>query len=130
QNRFEKNPHRHQGLKWAAIVARLQKHPEKLNALSAMEDSGGEPDVIGQDKKTGQYLFVDCAKESPDGRRSTCYDPEALESRKTHKPAQSAVGMAAEMGVELLDEAQYQALQELEEFDLKTSSWLATPDDV
>lgn len=130
QQRFDENLHRHAEMEWADVLARLEKHPEKLNALMAMEETGGEPDVIGISVKSGEFLFVDCSKETPKGRRSICYDPAALAARKTHKPAHSAVGMAAEMGVRLLSESLYQQLQELEEFDLKTSSWLDTPEDI
>lgn len=125
--RFEKNAKRHKGIAWADVESKLQKHADKLWSLNEMEMTGGEPDVVGQDKKTGEYLFIDCAAESPKGRRSICYDHEALESRKEHKPANSAVNMAAEMGIELLDEEQYRMLQTLGAFDLKTSSWIQTP---
>lgn len=127
QTRFEKHMGRHKGLAWNKVETRLQADPGKLRSLHAMEESGGEPDVIGQDKKSGAYLLVDCAAESPSGRRSVCYDREGLESRKEHRPANSAVDMAAEMGVELLTEEQYRALQELGNFDMKTSSWVQTP---
>ncbi len=119
---------RHKGLVWANVLARLEAKPEKLWSLQVMEETGGEPDVVGQDKKTGEYLFYDCAAESPKGRRSVCYDREALDARKEHKPGDSAVEMAASMGVELLTEAEYRALQQLGAFDLKTSSWVKTPD--
>lgn len=125
--RFEKNAKRHKGIAWADVESKLQKHADKLWSLNEMEMTGGEPDVVGQDKKTSEYLFFDCAAESPKGRRSICYDHEALESRKEHKPANSAVNMAAEMGIELLDEEQYRMLQTLGAFDLKTSSWIQTP---
>ncbi len=125
--RFEKNAKRHKGIAWADVESKLQKHADKLWSLNEMEMTGGEPDVVGQDKKTGEYLFFDCAAESPKGRRSICYDHEALESRKEHKPANSAVNMAAEMGIELLDEEQYRMLQTFGAFDLKTSSWVQTP---
>ncbi|MBO9595563.1 MAG: DUF4256 domain-containing protein [Niabella sp.] len=125
--RFEKNKGRHKGLEWAAVQAKLEAHPEKLWSLEEMERTGGEPDVTGYDKKAGAYLFVDCAAESPKGRRSLCFDGDALASRKEHKPADSAVEMAKAMGIELLTEAQYRALQELGAFDLKTSSWVQTP---
>ena len=128
--RFEKNMDRHKGLEWAKIQAKLEANPAKLWSLNEMERSGGEPDVVGHDKKTGEYTFYDCSAESPKGRRSVCYDPEALASRKEHKPANSAVGMATEMGVELLTEEQYRELQQLGEFDLKTSSWVKTPSDI
>ena len=128
--RFEKNMNRHKGLEWAKVQARLEASPEKLWSLNQMEDTGGEPDVVAHDKKTGEYVFYDCAAESPKGRRSVCYDPQALESRKEHKPQASAVGMADDMGVELLTEEQYRELQETGEFDLKTSSWVKTPSDI
>lgn len=130
KTRCEKNGHRHKGVAWATIHARLKKNSDKLRSLAEMERTGGEPDVVGHDKKTGEYLFVDCSAESPAGRRSVCYDREALESRKEHRPEGSAVDMAASMGIELLTEAQYRALQELGEFDLKTSSWVKTPPDI
>ncbi len=126
--RFEKNAKRHKGIAWADVESKLNKHADKLWSLNEMEMTGGEPDVVGMDKKTGEYLFFDCAAESPKGRRSICYDHEALESRKEHKPANSAVNMAADMGIELLDEEQYRMLQTLGAFDLKTSSWIQTPD--
>lgn len=125
--RFKKNMRRHKGIDWAKVRAKLEASPDKLRALHEMEKTGGEPDVVAHDKKTGEYVFYDCSPESPKGRRSVCYDPEALKSRKEHKPKHSAVGMAAEMGIELLTEEQYRDLQELGEFDLKTSSWVATP---
>src|SRR5215213_5748654 len=127
--RFEKNMHRHPGMKWAAVQAKLERNPNALKSLRAMEESGGEPDVIGDDK-SGHITFCDCAAESPAGRRSLCYDREALDSRKENKPQGSAVEMAAEMGIELLTEQQYRELQELGEFDTKTSSWVKTPADV
>ena len=127
QARFEKHMNRHNGLEWAAVQARLNANPGKLWSLSEMERTGGEPDVVGQDEQTGAYIFYDCAAESHKNRRSLCYDPEALWSRKENKPADSAVGMASDMGIELLTEGQYRALQELERFDTKTSSWLKTP---
>ncbi len=130
RERFEKNMDRHKGFDWHEIQARLEADPKKLWSLDEMEVTGGEPDVVGQDKKTGAYMFVDCAAESPKGRRSICYDRDALESRKAHKPANSAMDMATEMGIELLTEDQYQALQELGRFDTKTSSWLKTPNNV
>lgn len=130
KSRFEKNMDRHKGLDWAKIQAKLEADPEKLWSLDEMEVSGGEPDVTGYDKKTGEYIFIDCAPESPKGRRSICYDRKALDARKEHKPANSAMDMAAEMGVELLTEEQYRALQQLGNFDLKTSSWIATPDNI
>jgi hypothetical protein len=127
KNRFAKHPGRHQGLDWAGVQARLEAQPEKLWTLDDMEATGGEPDVVGLDAQTGEYLFFDCAAESPAGRRSICYDREGLESRKEHRPATSALDMAAAMGIELLTEAQYRALQQLGRFDAKTSSWLKTP---
>jgi len=127
KTRFEKNMHRHKGLEWAAIQARLEAHPKKLRSLDEMEGTGGEPDVVGYDKKTGEYIFYDCSPESPKDRRSVCYDGEALASRKEHKPANSAVDMATEMGIEILTEEQYRELQQLGKFDLKTSSWVQTP---
>jgi hypothetical protein len=130
QGRFDKNMARHEAIAWAKVLARLEARPAALAPLAAMESSGGEPDVIGEDKATGAFLFCDCSPESPTGRRSLCYDGEALNARKENKPPGSAVEVAAEMGVELLTEAQYRALQQLGEFDLKTSSWIATPDDV
>ncbi|MDQ6479216.1 DUF4256 domain-containing protein [Dyadobacter sp. LHD-138] len=125
--RFEKNMSRHQGLEWTKVQARLEADTKKLWSLNEMETSGGEPDVVGHDKKTGEYIFFDCSAESPKGRRSICYDHEALESRKEHKPENSAVEMARDMGIELLTEEQYRALQQLGNFDLKTSSWVVTP---
>lgn len=125
--RFEKHKNRHKGLEWADVQAKLEAAPAKLWSLGQMEDTGGEPDVTGLDKKTGEYLFFDCSAESPKGRRSVCYDHEALESRKEHKPKDSALGMAAAMGIELLTEEQYRGLQQLGEFDLKTSGWIITP---
>lgn len=130
QARFEKNMPRHKGVEWAKVQARLEANPKKLVSLDEMEKSGGEPDVVGHDKKTSEYLFCDCSAESPKGRRSVCYDREALESRKEHKPENSAVDMAAAMGAELLTEEQYRELQKLGEFDTKTSSWIATPSDI
>jgi hypothetical protein len=127
RERFEKFKSRHKGISWDDIEARLEAHPQKLLVLSKMEETGGEPDVIGRDKKTGEYLFVDCSPESPDGRRSLCYDRAGLESRKEARPADSAVDMAAAIGVELLTEEEYRQLQKVGEFDLKTSSWLKTP---
>jgi hypothetical protein len=127
QARFEKNANRHEGLKWDEVKARLEANAGKLWSLHEMERTGGEPDVVGQDSKTGEYLFFDCAAESPSGRRSICYDREALEERKEHKPKDSAVGMAESMGIEILTEEQYRALQELGVFDAKTSSWVRTP---
>jgi len=130
QTRFEANMNRHKGLKWDDLCAKLEAKLEKLWPLAEMERTGGEPDVVGLDNETGEYVFHDCSVESPKGRRSVCYDRAALESRKEHKPANSAEGMAAEMGVEVLTEDQYRHLQTLGEFDLKTSSWLLTPDDI
>jgi Protein of unknown function (DUF4256) len=127
--RFEQNMHRHRGIAWADVQAALLRHPESLPSLHAMESTGGEPDVIGR-SKSGQYTFVDCSAESPVGRRSVCYDGEARDSRKEHKPQSSALEMAASMGVELLTEEQYRQLQELGEFDTKTSSWIQTPAEV
>jgi hypothetical protein len=124
--RFENNKNRHKGLEWAKVQARLEAHPEKLWSLSEMESTEGEPDVVGFDKKTGEYIFYDCAAESPKGRRSICYDRAALEARKQHKPANSAMDVAAEMGIEMLSEEQYRDLQKLGKFDLKTSSWVQT----
>jgi len=125
--RFEKNMNRHKGLQWPDVQAKLESNPGKLCSLNEMEMTGGEPDAVGFDKKTGEYIFYDCSAESPKGRRSVCYDHEALESRKEHKPESSAVQMAADMGIELLKEEQYRQLQQLGKFDLKTSSWIATP---
>jgi hypothetical protein len=125
--RFEKNMSRHKGLKWADVLAKLEHNNDKLWSLHAMEESGGAPDVVGYDKKKDEYLFMDCADESPKGRRSLCYDGDALASRKEHKPADSAINMAAEMGIEILNEAQYRELQQLGVFDTKTSSWVQTP---
>jgi hypothetical protein len=130
KTRFEKNMNRHKGLEWNKVQAKLQANPDKLWSLDQMEETGGEPDVIGQDTKTGEYIFYDCSSESPKGRRSVCYDHEALESRKEHKPANSAIGMAAEMGIALLTEEEYRALQQLGNFDMKTSSWVTTPADI
>ncbi|MET7001486.1 DUF4256 domain-containing protein [Chitinophaga defluvii] len=127
KTRFEKNQQRHKGLEWTKIQAKLEANPEKLRSLDEMEITGGEPDVLGYDKKTDEYLFCDCSAESPKGRRSICYDHEALESRKEHKPENSAVQMAADMGVELLTEEEYRNLQQLGNFDMKTSSWIVTP---
>jgi hypothetical protein len=130
QTRFENNSSRHSGLRWEDVQARLEKNPGKLASLQAMESTGGEPDVIGRDKKTGEYLFVDCAPQSPEARASLCYDREALESRKKFKPKSSAMELAAELGVELLTEEQYLQLQQLGEFDTKSSSWLKTPPEI
>lgn len=128
--RFEKNTHRHQGIKWADVQARLDSHPDALRSLLAMEETGGEPDVIGRNARTGQVAFCDCSAETPTGRRSLCYDRAALDSRKENKPQGSAVEIAGEMGIELLTEEQYRELQKLGEFDTKTSSWVSTPPDV
>jgi hypothetical protein len=127
KTRFEKNMNRHIGLEWAKIKSRIEADSGKLWSLSEMERSGGEPDVVGKDEKTGQYLFYDCSAESPKGRRGLCYDKEAFDSRKENKPVSSALEMAAEMGIELLTEEQYRDLQELGKFDEKTSSWIITP---
>lgn len=130
QERFGKHARRHTGIAWADVQARLEGRPAALDALQAMEASGGEPDVIGRDAKTGRVSFVDCSAESPAGRRSVCYDAEARAARKEHKPRSSALEMAHDFGIELLTETEYRALQALGEFDLKTSSWIATPADV
>jgi len=128
--RFEKNTHRHKGIAWDKVRAELEGKPEALRSLRDMEATGGEPDVIGRDSEAGRYMFCDCSAESPAGRRSVCYDGEALESRKEHKPEGSAIEMAAAMGIDLLTEEQYRELQKLNEFDTKTSSWVRTPSDV
>lgn len=128
--RFEKNMSRHQGITWTQVQAKLKEKPEKLWSLNEMEKTGGEPDVIGFDKNKDEFIFSDCAAESPKGRRSLCYDNAALEARKEHKPKDSAVNMATEMGIELLTEEQYRQLQELGEFDTKTSSWIKTPTEI
>lgn len=125
--RFEKNMQRHKGMEWAKVQAKLEAHTDKLWSLHEMESTGGEPDVVGYDKKTGECIFYDCSPESPKGRRSICYDHEALEARKEHKPENSAMEMAADMGIELLTEEEYRALQQLGNFDTKTSSWIKTP---
>jgi hypothetical protein len=130
QSRFEKNMNRHTGLAWAQVQAKLEASTEKLWSLNEMERTGGEPDVVGQDQKTGEHIFYDCSAESPKGRRSVCYDGEALESRKENKPASNAMDMAAAMGIELLTEQQYRELQKLGSFDTKTSSWVKTPSDI
>lgn len=130
KDRFEKNMVRHKGLKWADVQARLGSATEKLWSLNEMEQTGGEPDVVGKDEKTGEYIFYDCSPESPKARRSVCYDREGLESRKKHKPDNNAIDMAAAIGIELLTEEQYRELQQLGHFDTKTSSWLKTPSDV
>ncbi|HXY13599.1 MAG TPA: DUF4256 domain-containing protein [Terriglobales bacterium] len=128
--RFEKTMNRHKGLEWAEVQAKLEANAEKLWSLHEMERTGGEPDVVGRDEKTGEYVFYDCSAESPKGRRSLCYDREAWESRKEDKPKSNAIDMAAAMGVELLTEEQYRELQKLGEFDTKTSSWVKTPSDI
>ena len=125
--RFEKNLNRHKGLEWHLIQAKLEANPEKLWVLDEMESTGGEPDVVDYDQKTDEYIFYDCSAESPKGRRSVCYDHEALELRKEHQPADSAINMAADMGIEILTEEQYRGLQQLGNFDTKTSSWVKTP---
>ena len=130
KTRFEKNMTRHKGLDWAKVQARLEANSEKLYSLNEMEITNGEPDVVGQDKKTGEYIFNDCSAESPKERRSLCYDHEALEKRKEHKPADSAINMATEMGIEILTEEQYRELQKLGKFDMKTSSWVKTPSEI
>jgi hypothetical protein len=128
--RFEKNMNRHRGLEWTKVQAKLEGNAEKLWSLNEMERTGGEPDVVGHDKRTGEYIFYDCSAESPKGRRSVCYDREALESRKEHKPEDNAADMAAAMDIELLTEEQYRELQKLGNFDTKTSSWVKTPSDI
>ncbi len=128
--RFEKNMNRHKGFEWAKVQAKLEASAEKLWSLNEMERTGGEPDVVGHDKKTGEYIFYDCSGESPKGRRSVCYDREALESRKEHKPEDNAIDMTTAMGIELLTEEQYRELQKLGNFDTKTSSWVNTPSDI
>lgn len=130
KGRFDKNANRHKGLDWANVKKKLEANPEKLWSLNEMEITGGEPDVVGYDKKSDEYIFYDCSMESPKGRRSVCYDHEALESRKENKPGNSAVEMASEMGIELLTEGQYRELQKLGNFDLKTSSWVKTPTEI
>jgi hypothetical protein len=130
KGRFEKNLNRHKGIEWTKVQAKLEGNPEKIWSLNEMEKTGGEPDVVGHDKKTGEYIFYDCSAESPKGRRSVCYDHKALESRKEHKPENSAKEMAADMRIELLTEEQYRELQKLENFDTKTSSWLETPSEI
>lgn len=130
KKRFEKNMHRHENLQWEKIEEKLLNNPDKLWSLYEMERTEGEPDVIDYDFENDQYIFCDCSKESPKGRRSVCYDREALESRKNHKPENSAVEMAQEMGIEILDEEQYRELQKLENFDMKTSTWIKTPADI
>lgn len=128
--RFEKNMKRHKGIEWAKVQAKLEDNPEKLWSLNEMEKTGGEPDVIGYDKKTGEYIFYDCSAESPKGRRSICYDREAWDSRKENKPENTAMDMATDMGIELLTEEQYRELQKLGNFDTKTSSWVKTPSEI
>jgi hypothetical protein len=130
KERFEKNMDRHKGVEWAKVQAKLEADAEKLWSLSEMERTGGEPDVVGYDKKTGEYVFYDCSAESPKGRRSICYDREALEARKEHKPKDSAINMANAIGIEILTEEQYRELQKLGEFDTKTSSWVKTPSEI
>ena len=130
QTRFEENVHRHKGLAWAKVQARLEANADKLWSLGEMERTGGEPDVVGHDKKSGEFIFYDCSAESPTGRRSVCYDREGLESRKEHRPETSAVDMATEMEIDLLTEDEYRELQKLGDFDMKTSSWIKTPADI
>ena len=130
KERFEKNMNRHKGVDWTKVEAKLEGNTEKLSSINQMETTGGEPDVVGHDKKTGEYIFYDCSAESPKGRRSVCYDREALDARKENKPKDSALNMAAAMGIELLTEEQYRELQKLGNFDLKTSSWVKTPADI
>ena len=128
--RFEKNMNRHKGLEWAKVQSKLEANTEKLYSINEMEITGGEPDVVDHDKKTGEYIFYDCSSESPKDRRSLCYDHEALEKRKEHKPVDSAINMATDMGIEILTEEQYRDLQQLGKFDTKTSSWVKTPSDI
>ncbi len=130
RKRFEKNMDRHKGIDWAKVETKLKAKPEKLWSLNQMETTGGEPDVVGHDKKTGEFTFYDCSTETPKGRRSICYDHEALESRKEHKPENSAIQMAADMSIEILTEEQYRELQKFGKFDTKTSSWIETPSDI
>ena len=130
QDRFEKNMNRHKNLEWSKLQARLEANPEKLWSLNEMERTGGEPDVVGHDKKTSEYIFYDCSAESPTGRRNVCYDREALESRKSYPPQNSAIDMAVAMGIGILTEDQYRELQKLGKFDTKTSSWIKTPSDI
>lgn len=130
KRRFEQNMDRHEGIEWETILEKLEESPKKLETLGKMEATGGEPDVVEYDERTKEYVFYDCSAESPKGRRSTCYDREALDTRKEHKPENSAVGMAADMGIELLTEEQYRRLQGIGNFDAKTSSWLKTPDEI
>jgi hypothetical protein len=128
--RFEKNTNRHKNVKWNDVLSKLEANPEKLWSLNEMEKTGGEPDVVGLDEKTGEYIFMDCSAESPKGRRSVCYDREGLDSRKEYKPENNAIDMATEMGIELLSEEHYRELQQLGKFDTKTSSWIKTPDEL
>ena len=128
--RFEKNTNRHKNVKWNDVLSKLEANPEKLWSLNEMEKTGGEPDVVGLDEKTGEYIFMDCSAESPKGRRSVCYDREGLDSRKEYKPENNAIDMATEMGIELLSEEHYRELQQLGKFDTKTSSWIKTPDEI
>jgi hypothetical protein len=130
KTRFEKNMNRHKGLEWEKVQAKLEANPDKLWSIDLMEETGGEPDVVGFDKKTNEYIFYDCSAESPKERRSYCYDRQALDSRKEHKPKNSAIDVAAEMGIEILTEEQYRELQQLGKFDLKTSSWIKTPAEI
>lgn len=130
KKRFDQYPQRHKGLSWASVQARLGARPDKLNALYAMQQTGGEPDVVAMDDKTGEFIFFDCSAETPKDRRGVCYDREALDARKEHKPKNNALDMAASIGIELLDEEQYRYLQQLGSFDAKTSSWIKTPDDI
>ncbi|MDR2038834.1 MAG: DUF4256 domain-containing protein [Bacteroidales bacterium] len=130
KERFERNMHRHQGIKWVNVQVKLEAHPEKLWSLIEMERTGGEPDIVGDETETGAYIFYDCSAESPKGRRNVCYDREGQESRKEHQPENNAVDMAADMGIELLTEETYRTLQKLESFDTKTSSWLKTPAEI
>jgi hypothetical protein len=130
KTRFEKNMSRHKGLEWTKVYAKLQANTEKLWSLNAMEETGGEPDIVSYNKKTGEYIFYDCSAESPRDRRSVCYDHEALEKRKEHKPKDSAINMAADMGIEILSEEEYKSLQKLGNFDTKTSSWVKTPSEI
>lgn len=130
KTRFEKNMNRHKGVKWSDVHSRLESNSGKLWSLNEMEVTGGEPDIVSYDKKSGEYIFYDCSEESPKGRRSLCYDRAALNARKEHKPKNSALDMAAEMGIEILTEEQYRELQKLGKFDMKTSSWIETPDDI
>lgn len=130
KQRFEKNMSRHNGIDWAKVQTKLEANPKKLWVLDEMEITGGEPDIVGFDEKTGEYIFYDCSAETPKNRRSICYDHEALEARKEHKPANSAINMAAEMGIEILSEAEYRELQKLGKFDTKTSSWIKTPNEI